>query len=347
MEALVKYKKGDGFLELQDVEKPQIGDNEVLIEIKAAAICGTDLHIYHDQFPYWPPVTLGHEFSGIIVEKGKNVSNWKIGDRVVGEPHTLACGTCYYCRTGNIQNCNSKRSPGWGIDGCFTKYMRYPEPKLLHKLPDSVSFEEGSLIEPLANVVTDVIERGNIHAGDNVVVIGPGPIGLMACMVAKAVGAGKVFLLGTDEDEAIRAPLAKKAGYIDLFINSMKEDAQEIIKKHTNDLGADFVIEASGSQGGIASAIAVARKYATIVGIGLPVRDTINFPYLPAMKKVLTLVFNMSTAYTSWDRSINLVASKKLDLNPLISDVVPLSKWEESFKKLEAKQGIKIVFSFN
>jgi hypothetical protein len=124
MLALVKTAKGKGHLELRDVPVPQVGAGDVLIEIKAAGICGTDLHIYHDEYPYWPPVILGHEFAGVIAETGREVADWKAGDRVVGEPHTLACGTCWLCR--EIAILSLKRSPGWGIDGCFARYMRFP-----------------------------------------------------------------------------------------------------------------------------------------------------------------------------------------------------------------------------
>ena len=136
MRALVKTAKGKGLVELRDVAVPEIGTGEVLIEVKAAGICGTDLHIFQDEFPYWPPVILGHEFAGVIAEAGNDVADWKAGDRVVGEPHTLACGKCWLCCSGNRQLCASKRSPGWGIDGCFARYMRFPDPRLLHRIPD-------------------------------------------------------------------------------------------------------------------------------------------------------------------------------------------------------------------
>src|SRR3990172_7629700 len=158
MLALVKLQKGKGFLKLKEVETPKIVADEVLIEVKAAGICGTDIHVKNDEFPYWPPVILGHEFSGKIVEIGSKVDSYEVGDRVVAEPHTLACGKCYLCRTGNIQICSSKRSIGWGIDGAFTKYIKMPE-KLLHKIPDKVSYEHAAVVEPTANVVHDVLER--------------------------------------------------------------------------------------------------------------------------------------------------------------------------------------------
>jgi len=127
VKALVKTAKGPGFIEIRDLGVPKIPSPDwVLIKVKAAGICGTDLHIWHDQFRYWPPVVLGHEFAGEIVETGSQVRRWKVGDRVVAEPHSLACGECEVCRRGQIQLCSSKRSPGWGIDGAFADYVAMP-----------------------------------------------------------------------------------------------------------------------------------------------------------------------------------------------------------------------------
>jgi L-iditol 2-dehydrogenase len=188
MLALQKVEKGVGHIELRDVPEPEPQPGWVKIEVKAAAVCGTDIHIRHDQFPYWPPVTLGHEFSGVITELGEGVSGWEVGDRVVAEPHTLACEECWLCRQGHVQICADKRSPGWGIDGAFAKYI-VMDSKLLHALPDSVSFDAGALVEPTANTVHDVGERAKVEPEDFVVVLGPGPIGLLAAQTAKAAGA--------------------------------------------------------------------------------------------------------------------------------------------------------------
>ena len=189
MLALYKTAKGPGNMELRQAPVPRPKADEVLLEIKAAGICGTDIHIRHDQFPYYPPVIMGHEFSGVIVETGSEVTNFKTGDRVVGEPHTRACGKCELCRTGNIQICSAKRSPGWGIDGAFARYLVMPE-HLLHKIPDSLSYEEAAVIEPAANAIQDVLERAKVYANDSVVIFGPGPIGLLSLMAARAAGAG-------------------------------------------------------------------------------------------------------------------------------------------------------------
>ncbi len=344
MKALVKTGKGPGLIELRDVPVPAIGDAEVLIEVKAAGICGTDLHIWHDEFPYWPPVILGHEFAGVIAARGPAVEGWNVGDRVVGEPHTLACGTCWLCRTGRRQLCPDKRSPGWGIDGCFAKWMRYPEPALLHRIPDGLPFEEAALVEPMANVVHDVLERGRVEIADVVAVIGPGPIGLLAAQAAKASGAAAVVVTGTDADEEVRLATARRLRAVDRVVNVQREDAVPVVAELTGGRGADLVVEASGAEAGIGSAFRLVRKYGRIAAIGLTGRERVSLPYDAGMSKAVEFVFNMSTSYTSWDRAIHLLASGKVDGKPLLTPKGGLERWEEFFNALEQKRGLKGLF---
>ena len=344
MNALVKTAKGPGLVELRQVPVPAAGPDDVLIEVKAAGICGTDLHIFHDEFPYWPPVILGHEFAGVIAEAGSNVKDWKAGDRVVGEPHTLACGKCWLCRSGHRQLCPSKRSPGWGIDGCFAAYLRFPNVELLHRLPDDLGFEEAALVEPAANVVHDVLERGRVETGDFVVVIGPGPIGLMAAQAAKAGGAARVALVGTDADEAVRLPAARKIRSVDYVWNIQKEPVAALIGDLTAGRGADLVVEASGAEGGIALGLKLVRKMGRLTSIGLTGKEKISLPYDMGMSKAVNLFFNMSTSYSSWDTAIHLIRTKAIDAGPLITHRGPLERWKEFFAALEEKQGIKGIF---
>jgi L-iditol 2-dehydrogenase len=341
MKALVKTQKGKGFVELLDVPEPVAGPGEVLIEVKACGICGTDVHVLHDEFPYWPPVILGHEFSGEIVELGPGASLNKVGDRVVGEPHTQACGQCYLCRTGNIQICKSKRSPGWGIDGAFAKYLKMPE-KLLHRIPGNVSLDTAAVVEPAANTVHDVIERAKIEAGDFVVVVGPGPIGLLAGMTARAGGARRVVVIGTKQDEAVRLAKAREIGF-DTLIAGGDQDTVEAVTEMTGGIGADLVVECSGSAPGIASAIDLVRKKGRICAIGLTGKSTIPFPWDKAAFKVCDLFFNLSTSYTSWDRTINLVAAGMLPIDKVISHRMPLSEWEQAIAEIDAQRALKVL----
>jgi len=339
MLALVKTQRGDGFLELREVPVPKIEADEVLIEVKAAGICGTDVHVKHDEFPYWPPVVLGHEFSGVIVKAGADVEGYKVGDRVVAEPHTKACGKCYLCRTGNIQICSAKRSPGWGIDGAFAKYIKMPE-RLLHRIPEGMSFEEAALVEPLANVVHDVLERGRVEPEDFVVVMGPGPIGLMAAMVAKAGGARAVMVVGTPGDEEMRLRVAREIG-IDHVVNLMKEDPVAKTLGLTDGRGADMVVEASGAEPAINMAVDLIRKKGRITVIGMTGKEKIQFAWDKAIFKVCDIMFNLSTSYTSWDRAISLVANGKVNVRAIISHREPLERWESVFMEVEDQKALK------
>jgi len=339
MIGLFKTAKGPGNMALLEAPVPTPRENEVLIEVKAAGICGTDVHIKHDAYPYWPPVIMGHEFSGVIVEVGREVSGYQRGDRVVAEPHTLACGRCELCRTGNIQLCAAKRSPGWGIHGAFARYLVMPV-HLLHRLPDALSFEEGAVVEPAANVVHDVLERGRVEPNDTVVVLGPGPIGLMSLMAARAVGAGKVVVVGAKEDEEMRLPIAKELG-ADAVIVAGREDPVQTVMDLTEGRGADLVVEASGSPKAIASTVGMVRRMGRIAAVGLPGGGDIPFPWNAAAWKVCTIIFNLSTGYTCWDRAIGLIAARKINVARIITHVEPLQSWERAFEAIESKRGLK------
>lgn len=341
MKALVKTAKGVGNLELRDVPEPTPAPNQVLIEIKAAGICGTDIHVKHDEFPYWPPVILGHEFAGEIVQVGAEVEGWKIGDRVVGEPHTLACGTCPLCRTGNIQICSAKRSPGWGIDGAFTKYLAYPT-HLLHRIPDNLSYVEAALAEPTANVVSDLLERGKVEPEDFVVVVGPGPIGLIAAQAARAEGARAVMIVGTNADESLRLATARKLG-IHHVVNLQQEDPVAKCLELTNGIGADLVVECSGAPPAIAGTVDYVRKLGRICAIGLTGKKLVQLDWDKFQGKVCTIVFNMSTYYTSWDRALSMLASGKVNAKEIITHQFPLDEWEQAFEAVENLSALKAV----
>ena len=343
MKALVKTAKGPGNIEIRDVDIPKIPEDDwVLIKIKAAGVCGTDLHIWHDEFIYWPPVILGHEFSGEIVELGNKVKGFKTGDRVVAEPHSLACGKCEFCRQGKIQICSDKRSPGWGIDGAFTEYIVMPS-LLLHKIPDGVSYELAALAEPLAITVHQVVERGRIECQDFVVVTGAGPIGIMVAFVAKSMGASKVVITGMNACEYIRFKTAKELG-ADHIINVEKENAVEKVMELTNGRGADIVIETSGSGAAIAQSIEMVRKCGRISAIGISSKEMVSIPWNKAILKVIDVMFNMSSSYTAWDRALSLMANTEKDLFKLITHKTSIDQWERVFKDLEEEKGIKALF---
>ena len=345
MKAIVKTQKCEGFMELKECDIPVISDDEVLIKVSYAGICGTDIHIKHDQFPYWPPVIMGHEFSGTVVEVGKNVTDYAAGDNVVGEPHNLACGKCHLCRNGKIQLCEQKRSIGWGIDGVFSEYVKMPE-KLLHKIPAGVSLKTAAMAEPCAIVAHQVLERTNITPGDYVVVMGMGPIAIIAAQMARVAGAERIVMCGCTSDVDVRLKIAEKTQCLDKFINVQTENAVDIILSETNGKGADVVIEASGAASAIKSAIFALKKTGTFCGIGMTNAEEILVPWNTAMRKAIDLKFNMSSSYNGWNIALSLMASKKLMLDELIK-IMRLDDFEEAFTLLETGKAIKILFDCN
>lgn len=339
MLALMKLKKGKGFVELREVEEPKIKDDEVLIQVMAAGICGTDIHIYHDEHPYWPPLILGHEFSGKITQVGEAVEGWKKGDRVVAEPHTQTCGVCQYCRSGRLQFCPQKRGVGWGQDGAFASFVKIPG-RLLHRIPDNVSFEEAALAEPMAIAVTGVLERTRVEPEDLVVVLGPGPVGLLSAVIAKAEGAAKVIVSGTAMDVPLRLKAARKLG-IDYIVNVDEEDLSEKVRSLTGGWGADLVVEASGSEKAINQALEIVKRDGRVSVIGIVGRKNINMEWDRAVFKAIRIIFSFSSSPTSWERGLSLMATGKVKISPLISHKFPLADWEKAFGLCEEKKTIK------
>jgi L-iditol 2-dehydrogenase len=339
MKALVKTRKGVGFIEVLEVPEPTPAPGEVKIEVAACGICGSDIHVRHDTFPYWPPVILGHEFAGTVVECGPDCRTWKPGDRVVAEPHTRACGQCFLCRTGNIQICPQKRSPGWGIHGGMARYICYPE-HLLHRIPDSMTWAQAAVVEPTANAVTDLILRTRVVPGDVVVVQGPGPIGLIAALVARAAGAREVIIIGTPGDVALRLAKARELGFSQL-INIAETDPAKAVLDLTQGRGADVVAECSGAPKAIALSVDLVRKRGRICAIGLTGNRPVELPWDKFQFKVVDLQFCLSTEYESWDRTIHLVASGAVPAEKVVTHCEPLDRWEQVFDAIENLQALK------
>lgn len=340
MKAVVKSKKGVGFVELLDVPKPQPGPNEVLVEVRAAGICGTDIHIYHDEFTYSPPVVLGHEFCGIVADVGKDVEAWKPGDRVTSETAGYVCGRCRYCRTGRYNLCPKRLGLGYHLNGAFARYIVVPRPEILHRLPDNVDFISGALCEPSAVATHGVIELTDISGGDFVAVLGEGPLGLLALQVAKSAGAETVAVTGIIE---ARLEMARNLG-ADFTINAKQEDPVKAVMDLTEGYGADVVLECSGSPIAARQGLQMVRKAGSYTQLGLfgkPIEidlDQIAYKELRA-----TGVF--SQRWSAWETALKLIASGKLLTKPLVTHIFPITEWKKGFDVMENKAGIKVVLT--
>jgi L-iditol 2-dehydrogenase len=335
MKAVVKTSAGIGNVEVRDVPEPKPKPDEVKIEVKAAAICGTDIHIYYDEYKNCPPMVLGHEMAGIVVEVGNKVTMFKAGDRVTSETFKYTCGRCRFCQIGLIGLCPERLSMGVHVDGAFANYVLQRE-ESLHRLPDNVDFDAGSLCEPMATAVRAVYERANISPGDVVIVSGPGPMGLLCLQAVKNLSA-TVVLCGTKGDEN-RLDLGKELG-ADYVIN-LETDTLDIIRDLTNGLGADVAIECAGAKGSLEQCIMAVRKGAQVVGVGLFGHDVeINMDQ--AVIKELTILPSFTYRHRTWEEAIKLLGEGKLKTAPLVSGRFPLTEWERAFETVKARQGYK------
>lgn len=341
MRALVKTAQGSGHLEIRDVPTPQIGTDEVLIRVKACGICGSDLKIEDDQHPYTPPVVIGHEFSGEIVEAGGGVSSWQVGDRIVSEQHVGACGRCRQCLTGYAFACSSKRSPGYFTDGAFADFIKVPA-WLLHRIPDKLSYVDAAFSEPSAVAAHGMLDRTGINPEDVVLILGCGPIGLVAGKMAQAAGASQVIITGIDRDESARLPKARELG-IDHVVNVMKTNLEELVDGLTDGEGVDVVIELSGALPAISQAFQLARRLGRVGIIGQPPADEIEIPYREAMFRALTVSFSYSSKFTSWERTLSLFERGAIQPSQFITHVLPLEDWEKGFDLSRSGEAVKVV----
>ncbi|MEW6266970.1 MAG: zinc-binding dehydrogenase [Thermodesulfobacteriota bacterium] len=337
MKAVVKEKEGIGHVVYRDMPEPSPGPGELKVEVKAAGVCGTDIHIYHDRFRYRPPVILGHEFSGVVVETGPGAKAFQVGDRVTAEAPACICGTCPYCRVGNYNLCSNRLGMGWGVNGCFARYCLIEE-RMTHRIPDNVSFKAGALCEPLACVVHG-LELTEIRAEDLVLVTGPGPIGLLAMQAAKAEGA-RVLVAGTSVDKE-RLSMARRLG-ADCAINVEEQDLPREILELTKGQGADVALECSGSQAAVNTCFELIKKGGRYTQVGLFGRPiTIDFEKVALKELKVTGV--MSQRWTSWERALKLVESGRVKLEPLVSGEFSMPEWEKAFQAFEDKKGFKIL----
>jgi threonine dehydrogenase-like Zn-dependent dehydrogenase len=273
--------------------------------------------------------------SGTVVEVGPGVTDFKPGDRVVGEIVTFYCGKCINCRTGRINICANMKPSDQRIHyisgGAFAKHVVWPE-RHLHHLPEAIGLKEAVLIEPTAGSFHSLIERMDLKAGESLVIMGPGARGLILLQIAKAVGASPVIVTGLTRDEKVRLPLAKEFG-ADAVVNVEKQNLLEIVKQMTNGIGADVVVENTGSPKAVEDTLDLARPGGRILISGGGIRGgiTASIDTYKIIVKELDLKGEISHVWTSWRNAINLVAQGKVHIKPLVSHVFPLREWEKGF----------------
>ncbi len=342
MMAIVKTKKERG-AEYRPIPVPEVGPDEVLVKVHAAAICGTDIHMY--QWNAWAqanvekaysglPRIMGHEFSGEIAAIGAAVKNVTVGERVACETH-LACGECYQCKTGDTYNCQNIRR---FKNGVYAEYALVPAAALV-KLPDSMTYDQASVMEPFSVAVHGASLVRVV--GDTVAVIGVGPIGLFTVKVARAMGASKIFVSDISE---YRLNLALKAG-ADIALNSSEVDVVEAIKDMTDGLGCGTVFETSGNVTAVKQGFQFLRKCGTMVMTGLPSKPLV----LDASDDIVwkaAKVYGVHgrEIFTSWEITKGLIGSGRVSVDDMLTHRFKFGEFRQGFELAEAGLTGKVIF---
>ncbi|HLQ00396.1 MAG TPA: L-threonine 3-dehydrogenase [Candidatus Limnocylindria bacterium] len=340
MKALRKVRPERG-AQLESVPVPGIGPNEVLVRVRAASICGTDLHIYGwdrwSQSRIKPPLTFGHEFCGVVERVGEEVSVVAPGEFVSAEMH-VNCGHCHQCRVGEAHICQNLRIIGIDQDGCFAEFVRIPATNIW-KIDPAIPEHYAAILDPLGNAVHAVL-AGPV-AGQTVLVTGCGPIGLMAIAVAKACGSSTVFATEVND---WRREMAKKMG-ADVVLNPAEGDVVARIKKDTAGTGVDVLLEMSGNQGAIAQGFRALRAGGRASLLGIPSNPV-------SLDLVNDVIFKGATVrgiygrrmFETWVQMTSLLKAGRLNLDPLFGERTSLEKFDEAFSLLQGGHAGKVLF---
>jgi L-iditol 2-dehydrogenase len=339
MKAAMYYDIGD--VRYEDTDIPEIGPGEILVKVGTALTCGTDVKTYkrgHPLLLQHIPSLFGHEYAGTIEEVGEGVDDFETGMRVVAT-NSAPCETCFYCRKGSPNLCGQLKTTL--VNGSFAEYIRVPAPVVkwnTHRIPDSLSFRDAALTEPLACVVHG-IEESNIQLGDIVTVIGAGPIGQMMVMLAKKSGASTVIV---SDLAKLRRDMAKRAG-ADVVIDPNEEDAVERVKEETGGYGADVVIEAVGIPALWEQAIDMTRDAGMTVLFGGAASgtkfevDTVRFHY---GQLTIKGVFHLAPIHV--EKALKLIIAGDVDSDILISDEMPLERVTEALELMSQGKTMKV-----
>ncbi|PYR53488.1 MAG: Zn-dependent alcohol dehydrogenase [Acidobacteria bacterium] len=338
--AVVQYALEPLAVELREVAVPEIGDADVLLRVGAVSVCGSDVHQAYNTHS-WPvnvPVVLGHEFGGTVAHAGRAVKHFREGDRVVSETAAEVCGECMLCRTGRYNLCPTRKGFGYGVDGAMASYVKVPA-RCLHHIPDSLPFELACLAEPHAVAYNAMCVNSTIRPGDLVVVLGPGPIGLLCARMAALAGADPLVVVGLSGDAA-RLETARRLGATHL-VNVEQENLNDVVRG-LNPLGADLVCDASGASRPLDVALALARPDGQVTKVGWS-PDLVPVNINPLVQKNVRLQGSFSHNYPVWERVIHLLDRRRTLPDAIVGLTSPLAGWREAFAAMHDGRVIKSV----
>lgn len=338
MPALVHHSLEPGGVELREYPAPEIGPEDVLLAVRGVSVCGSDVHQYHNTQSWRVnvPVVLGHEFCGQVARAGARVKAFREGDRVASETAAVICGACLYCRTGEYNLCPGRLGFGYGVDGAMAQFVRVPA-RCLHLLPASLSFDKAALTEPCCVAYNTVVVKSRIRAGDTVVIIGPGPIGLLCLQMARLSHPGLLAMVGLEADRP-RLEVARTLG-ADV---ALTESPLDWVRSVGDGLGADLVVDASGASEALRLALELVRPGGQITKVGWGPRP-LGFSLDALVQKAATLQGAFSHTYRTWETVLGLLAHGMVELEPLIGAVEPLENWRRAFDGMYHREIIKAV----
>lgn len=344
MMAVVKTKPCPGNIELRNVGRPRLKLDEVLIEVKAAAICGSDIGIYdwNDPFHFIRlPIIMGHEYAGEVVEIGDAVEGFKVGDRVTGLA-TIGCGFCVECRMGRSNICTNRRTYGVHMNGAFAQYLAAPA-RFTVCLRDEIPFEVAAPLEAIATAAHAVIERASVRPGLKVAVLGPGPIGLYIVQFLKLLNVQTIIVTGTNLDRE-RLRLASSLG-ADQTIDVTEKSAVEMVREITENKGVDVVFEASGSHLALQQGVSMLRRGGHLCLVGLGSQPAKIAPK-DIVREAITLQGVYANTVETFEYVLRLIRAKKIHPELVTSNLLPIQEFARGFELAKSKVGVKIVFTF-
>lgn len=342
MLAIVQKELRPGAVALEEVpQAPTPGPGEVRLQVGGVSVCGSDVHQYRNtqSWPVRVPVILGHEFGGTVAAVGAGVTSFREGDRVVCETAARICGDCVYCRSGEYNLCPKRLGFGYGLNGAMAEQVTVPA-RCLHHIPDQLPFWKAALTEPCCVAYNAVCRRSQIQAGDAVVVLGPGPIGLLCLVMARLGGAGRVIMAGLSRDAA-RLATALELGATEVW-NLEEGTLADRLAGLGDGFGANLVVDASGASAALKTALEMVRPDGQITKVGWGPQP-LNFSIDPLVQKAVTLRGSFSHNFGIWERVIELMGSGQLDVSPVVSKVSALSGWQECFDAMHDGRMIKAV----
>ncbi|MHC5532387.1 zinc-binding dehydrogenase [Priestia megaterium] len=340
MKAVMKVEPGYDKMLLKIIPELEVQKNQVKIKVAYTGICGTDIHTFTGQYKNsQTPVVLGHEFSGIVVEVGEDVTKIKVGDKVTSETTFVTCGECDYCLEKDYNLCAHRKGIGTQINGSFAEYVISRE-ESVHVLPDAVDLKAAALTEPLACCVHAALEKTVVKKEDKVLIFGPGPIGLLQAQVVKAQGAF-VILAGITKDQK-RLELAKSLG-IDVTVDIQKESLEEIVLTYTKGYGVDKLFECSGAVQALNQGLPLVKKKGTFVQVGIFSEKLNLLDQESIIQREITYIGTRSQKPSSWHIALKLLEEKKINTDKMITKIVPLDYWRQGFEAVLSGNEIKVL----